>query len=126
MAELFTPTLNCSKTDITSQATLWMTSVVFRVYIPSVLSAFSLASNIINILVFSRMGLKDGATATFLVLSVSDGATEFYGLLYSILITIRYFGHLLLQSNSGAESTDEYHPPCSHSHPRFRQTSPSY
>ncbi|GFN87649.1 hypothetical protein PoB_001415500 [Plakobranchus ocellatus] len=126
MAELLTPTLNCSETDITSGATLWMTSVVLRVYIKPVLSALSLGSNIINTLVFSRMGLKDGATATFLVLSVSDGTTGFFGLLCSILITIRYFGPLLLQSNSGDGSTDEYDPPCCHSHPRFRQTNPSY
>ncbi|GFN85704.1 chemosensory receptor c [Plakobranchus ocellatus] len=97
MVDLLTPTLNCSKTDITSRATLWMTSVVFRGYILPVLSAFSLGSNVVNILVFSRMGLKDGATATFFVLSVSDGAAGFFGILYSILTTIRYFGPIHLR-----------------------------
>ncbi|GFN78856.1 chemosensory receptor a [Plakobranchus ocellatus] len=97
MVDLLTPTLNCSRTDITSQATLWMTSVVLRVYIPPVLSAFSLGSNIVNILVFSRMGLKDGATATFLVLSISDGATGCFNILYSILTTIRYLGPIHLR-----------------------------
>ncbi|GFN85700.1 chemosensory receptor c [Plakobranchus ocellatus] len=97
MVDLLTPSLNCSKTDITSKGTLWMTSVVFRVYILPVLSAFSLGSNIVNILVFSRMGLKDGATATFLVLSVLDGATGFFNILYSILTTIRYLGPIHLR-----------------------------
>ncbi|GFN87650.1 chemosensory receptor c [Plakobranchus ocellatus] len=100
MVDLLSPTLNCSKTDITSKGTLWMTSVVFRVYILPVMSAFSLGSNIINTLVFSRMGLKDGATATFLVLSVSDGATGFFGIVYGILVTIRYLGPIYLRKTA--------------------------
>ncbi|GFN85705.1 chemosensory receptor c [Plakobranchus ocellatus] len=94
MVQVLEEAVNSSytKMDITSQATLWMTSVVFRVYILPVVSAFGLGSNIINILVFSRMGLKDGATASFLMLSVLDGATGFSGIFYSIFAIMRYLG----------------------------------
>ena len=83
--------------DITSDTTLWFTSVAFRVYLVSAITVCGLVTNVINILVFSRMGLRDGTAATFLVLSVADGVMCFIGLFAIVFAGLRYQGPAILQ-----------------------------
>ncbi|GFS02266.1 chemosensory receptor C [Elysia marginata] len=85
-------TLVTRRVDITSEATLWLTSIVLRVYVTPVISAFGLVTNIINILVFSRLNLKQGATATFLVLSISDGSLCLLGIISAVFSMLKYLG----------------------------------
>ena len=88
--------------DPTSERTLWFTSVAFRVYLLPVISTCGLVSNVINILVFSRMSLKDGTTATFLVLSVSDSLLATFGVALSVASAVRFLGPAYLRRTAYA------------------------
>ena len=86
-----------TRRDITSEGTLWVTSVAFRVYTAPVITLCGVVTNVINILVFSRMGLRDGPAATFLVLSIADGLSCFVYLPATVMAAFRYLGPVRLR-----------------------------
>ncbi|KAK3763822.1 hypothetical protein RRG08_050186 [Elysia crispata] len=55
-----------------SDATLASLSVLFKLIVNPALGIMGLCTNIINIVVFYKMGLADGVTQNFFILSISD------------------------------------------------------
>ena len=55
-----------------SDATLANLSVLFKLIVNSALGIMGLCTNIINIVVFYKVGLADGVTQNFFILSISD------------------------------------------------------
>ncbi|GFO43639.1 chemosensory receptor a [Plakobranchus ocellatus] len=58
-----------------------------------VLTLWALFSNIVNIIVFGKMDMRDGLTVTFLVLSVSDGLMAMVLLMKSCILMFDNFGY---------------------------------
>ncbi|GFO45869.1 chemosensory receptor c [Plakobranchus ocellatus] len=57
---------------------------VLKFCLNPVLTVCVLGTNIVNIVVFCKMGLKDGVTQNFLILSLSDGVWGVLGLAYNV------------------------------------------
>ncbi|GFR96111.1 chemosensory receptor C [Elysia marginata] len=77
--------------DIMTEGILWVSAVTVRVCVDSALAVCSFVTNIINCLVFKRMGL-DHTTEPFFILSFSDCLIGFLSILGGVLNGLRYLG----------------------------------
>ena len=75
-----------------SNETLWLTAVVVRVGLNIPLSIASLATNVINMVIFWRMGVQSSALEPLLILSLSDGLFGLLGFFAGTCNILRYFG----------------------------------
>ncbi|GFN84922.1 chemosensory receptor a [Plakobranchus ocellatus] len=80
------------KEDITSEATLWVATIVLKFCTNTFLALCSVVSNIVNIIVFCRMGLDGSLTQNFLGLSIADCLYGCIWLILSIGLIIDHFG----------------------------------
>ncbi|GFR72073.1 chemosensory receptor C [Elysia marginata] len=85
--------------DIVSDRVLWIAAVTFRVCINSALSAGAFIANVINTIVFKRMGI-DHATESFFLLSLADGTLGFIGVFGGLSNGMRYLGPSQLASSA--------------------------
>ncbi|GFO04620.1 chemosensory receptor c [Plakobranchus ocellatus] len=85
-------TASATRSDPISETVFYMASVVWRVCVDPPLCLCSIVLNIINCLVFYRVGLKDGVTAIFMLISISDCLLGFFGTVGGICSTVRYLG----------------------------------
>ncbi|GFN95594.1 chemosensory receptor a [Plakobranchus ocellatus] len=87
-------TINVPKDPITDAILIYL-SLVFRSILCPILAVIGVFTNVINMAVFHKMGLSDGVTQNFFILSVSDFfmalVTMINGLIY-ILMTHFYNG----------------------------------
>ncbi|GFN95591.1 phorbol ester/diacylglycerol-binding protein unc-13 [Plakobranchus ocellatus] len=87
-------TFNVAKDPITDAILIYL-SLVFRSILCPILAVIGVCTNVINMAVFHKMGLSDGVTQNFFILSVSDFfiaiITLFNGVIY-ILMTHFYNG----------------------------------
>ena len=77
--------------DIISERVLGVTAVTVRVFLNSGLALCSLITNIVNALVFRRMGI-DHATESFFILSLADCLVGLFGTIAGICNGVRYLG----------------------------------
>ena len=87
-----TSTIAVNELEDISNETLWLTAVVVRVGLNIPLSITSLATNVINVVIFWRMGVQSSALEPLLILSLSDGLSGLLGFFAGICNILRYFG----------------------------------
>ncbi|GFO02492.1 chemosensory receptor a [Plakobranchus ocellatus] len=80
------------KEDITSEATLWVATIVLKFCTTTFLALCSVVSNIVNIVVFCRMGFDGSLTQNFLGLSIADCLYGCIWFILSIGLIIDHFG----------------------------------
>ena len=66
--------------------------LVFRICFCPLLSAWSVITGIVNIIVFHQMGLRDGLNQNFLILSVADALQGVFSLGKHICYVLNWFG----------------------------------
>ena len=76
--------------DLISRAALQYTGLVFKMFLNPVLAVGGVSSNLISMAVFFRMGLKEGTTQSFVILSVSDGLAALACISNCICYTLKH------------------------------------
>ncbi|GFO02495.1 chemosensory receptor a [Plakobranchus ocellatus] len=80
------------KEDITSEATLWVATIVLKFCTTTFLALCSMVSNIVNIVVFCKMGFDGSLTQNFLGLSIADCLYGCIWFILSIGLIVNRFG----------------------------------
>ena len=78
--------------DTISPMMLWLTAVIVRVGLNLPLSLWTVATNVINLIVFWRMGVQKSALEPLLILSAADGMTGLLGSFAGVCSILKYFG----------------------------------
>ena len=76
---------------VANRAALRYFLLVNRVFACPLLSLWSVTACIVNIAAFCKMGLKEGVTQNFLILSVADGLQGLFHVAQNICLLLQYF-----------------------------------